>query len=86
MTIKEYIESLKALPHKNPKTGKTIAETMIETVHIWDNEVCRGYCIVALKNAGFDDAQIATVSRALNRAFDDMTVEEAEAVAVEWYG
>lgn len=43
----------------------------------WDNAVCRGYCIMALKRAGYGTEAIRKVLEKLEWCFDDTTTEEA---------
>lgn len=43
-----------------------------------NNEACFGYCIVAAISAGLDKANTAKLLEALQAAFENMTVEEAE--------
>lgn len=78
MTISEYLKGLEKLPHRNTETGKTLLETMQEITHIWDNDACRGYCIKALNAAGLDEEQKRAVLRALEIAFDNFTIEQAQ--------
>lgn len=83
MTIKEYLQRLNALPHRNAK-GQTLAEVAPEYTHIWDNETCRGYAIIAMRNTGFTEAQIRAVSNALSSAFDNVTMDEANDTATHF--
>lgn len=76
MTIKKYLDSL---PELKNDVGANIREALIKTVHIWSNDACKGYCMAAMESAGFTREQIKDVLAALDRSFDEMTIEEAKA-------
>lgn len=76
MTIQNYLDSLQELPHRSAD-GRTIADAMRETTHIWDNNACKGYCITAMQAAGYAREQIAEVLQAMTAAFDDISVDSA---------
>lgn len=79
MTIKQYLDSLEAVPMK--PTGdntKSLAELMKEEVSIWSNNACKGYLIAAAVMAKIDDKKIKEMLYCIDVAFDEMTVEEAE--------
>lgn len=72
MKIKEYIEqNTAALPPQ-------LAEMLLEETSIWSNNACYGYCIQAMRNAGFTEKKINEMISHLHSAFDELTVEEAE--------
>lgn len=72
MKIAEYVEKNKALlPSK-------LAEMLLQEGSIWTNDACYGYCIVAMKNAGFTKKKITEMIYYLHSAFEEYTVEEAE--------
>lgn len=78
MRVAEYLKRNEAaLP-------KELAELLAEETSIWTNEACYGYCIRAMENAGFDHEHIVTAVRGMHRAFDELTVEEAESVWRKW--
>lgn len=78
MTVGEYVK--KNLPTLPPE----FLEVAFESVSIWSNDACYGYCIEAMERAGVDRETIAKVVRGLYRAFDELTVEEAERKWVSW--
>ena len=80
MTINEYLNELKKLPHKSPE-GQSIAEGMADIMSIWSNDACVGYCRIAMEKAGIPQEQTAEVLRQLRRAFDDVSISEAEEAA-----
>ena len=74
MTIKDYVTDLQ-------KTGNTaFADKMMNTVNIWSNAACKGYCTAAMKKAGFSREQIASVLEELTAAFEEIAVEDAEKI------
>lgn len=79
MTIQHYLDSLQELPHRSAD-GRTLADAMRETTHIWSNEACKGYCIAALQAAGYSREQITEVLRQLAIAFDDIAIDDAEQI------
>lgn len=76
MTIQNYLDSLQALPHRSAD-GKTLADAMRETTHIWDNNACKGYCIAAMEAAGYTQEQTAEVLQKMTAAFDDISIDDA---------
>lgn len=76
MTIQNYLDSLQGLPHRSAD-GRTLADAMRETAHIWDNNACKGYCIAAMQAEGYTREQIAGVLQAMAAAFDDISVDDA---------
>lgn len=81
MTIKEY---LAGVPDMKSKDGTSLRETMAETVNIWSNDACRGYCIDAMKHAGFTREQIQAVLSELRYSFNEKTETEAERIYIEF--
>lgn len=81
MTIKDYMEGLKATAKglKN-ENGADFVEIMAESVRIWSNNACKGYCIDAMQRAGYSREQISGVMACLRASFDDLTPEEAEQI------
>lgn len=78
MKIAEYIErNESALP-------PALADMLLQECSIWTNDVCYGYCLIALKNAGMTDKIMEKVTRCLHSAFDEYSVEEAEEVWCKW--
>ena len=71
MTIREYLDDLQA-------TGNAaLAEEMQNAVHVWDNGACKGYTIEAMRAAGFSRDQISGVLDELQKAFDEISVDDA---------
>lgn len=81
MTINEY---LKGLPDMKSKNGQPMRELMADAVSIWSNDSCKGYCILAMQQAGFNREQIEKVLTELRWAFDEKTVTEAERAYIEF--
>lgn len=71
MRVAEFVKKNEVLP-------KGLAEWLNQEQSIWRNEACRGYMIAALENAGMDREGIMDMLRYLSRAFDELSVEEAE--------
>ncbi len=71
MKVAEYIKKTQELPAE-------VAELILSETSIWTNDACYGYCIIALRAAGFSADQIDEVLHFLHLAFDDYGVEEAE--------
>lgn len=71
MTVKEFLTDLQ-------DTGnEAFAEQMQNTVHVWNNNACRGYCVAALQKAGYTREQIAGVLDELTAAFEEISVDDA---------
>lgn len=73
MTVAEFLR-------KNLMMGSEV----LDVVDVWSNEACCDYLIRAMENAGFDHTHIMTALRGMHRAFDELTIEEAEAVYQKW--
>ena len=72
MKVKEYIDkNSESLP-------PALSDVLIREQSIWTNDACYGYCIVAMKNAGFTRKKISEMIHYLHSAFEEYTVEEAE--------
>ena len=78
MTIKQYLDGLKAFPMKSQPGKPSFFDSMMEQVDIWSNDACMGYCIKTMQRCGLDDATIEKVVRAMFSTFDSMSVEDAE--------
>lgn len=78
MKISEYIEkNTSVLPPE-------LAKIILEESSIWTNDACYGYCIIAMKNAGFTKKKISDMIHYLHSAFEEYTVEEAEKKWIEF--
>ena len=71
MTVKEFLTDLQDTGNED------FAEKMQNTVHVWNNNACRGYCVAALQKAGYTREQIAAVSEELTAAFEEISVDDA---------
>lgn len=72
MRVAEFVKK------NNEVLPKELAELLNQEQSIWTNEACRGYMITALENAGMNREGIMDMLRYLSRAFDELSVEEAE--------
>ena len=77
MRYKDYIESLKQLPHKD-SNGRSIVEMYADDVEIWSNYACLGYAIIAMQTVGVDEETERKIIKAMRAAFDDYTIDQAE--------
>lgn len=77
MRYKDYIDSLKQLPHKD-SNGKSIAEMFADDVEIWNNYAALGYARIAMQTVGIDEDTERKIINAMRAAFDDYTVDQAE--------
>ena len=77
MKYKDYIKSLEQLPHKD-SNGKSLAEMYSDSVEIWSNYACIGYAKIAMQSTGIDENTADKIIKAMYRAFDDYSVDDAE--------
>lgn len=71
MTVTDFLKDLR-------ETGnKALEAEMQNTVSIWDNNACKGYCIAALQAAGYTKEQISGVLEELTAAFENIGVDDA---------
>lgn len=61
-----------------------LANLLLQETSIWSNQACYGYCMIAMRNAGFSPEQRDRVIHYLHSAFDQYAVEEAEEKWIEW--
>ena len=81
MTIKEYMAKLRETGERfTGRGGNNLVSLLADTVSIWSNDACRGYCLQAARDIGLDDAATKELLRALSRTFDDLTTDEAEQI------
>ena len=71
MTIKDFLAGLQTTGNKE------FAEEMQNTLDVWNNNTCKGYCIAAMQAAGYTREQIAGVLQAMTAAFNDISVDDA---------
>lgn len=77
MKYKEYIKQLEKLPHKSAD-GRTIAEMYADNIEVWSNCAAIGYARIALNSCGVDSETVSKALRAMERAFEEYSIEEAE--------
>jgi len=77
MKYKDYVQQLEKLPHRD-SSGRTLAEMYGDSVEIWSNYAAIGYAKIAMEQAGIDSDSINKVVAAMNKAFDDYSIDEAE--------
>ncbi len=51
----------------------------------WDNDTCKGYMILAMKQAGFNRADVQKALESLRWVFDDTPLELARTEYDDWY-
>ena len=61
-------------------SGGSLFDTLIDSAEIWDNDTCKGYCILAMEGAGYSREQIRDVLRQFSNVFDFVSQDQAEAV------
>lgn len=84
MTIREFLAELENCPDYKSESGEKLGYAMIDLHHVWDNYTCKGYCVKAMQYADFTPEQIHEVVRKLFRAFDDLTIEEATELGIDY--
>lgn len=77
MTIDEFKEKHSNLRRLKDENGRDFLDVSVETLDVWSNDACRGYCICALKGAGMDNETINKIVGSLHGYFNDLTVDEA---------
>ena len=76
MTISEFLNRVPKMRSTDGTT--TLRQAMMDTVDIWSNEACEGYCLWAMRRAGLSQDQIAAVISELHEGFRTVSVEAAE--------
>lgn len=86
MTIRECMEAArenaKQLTPKNG--GPAWDEVIADTVDIWSNYSCLGYCVAAAQRMNLDGETTKELISQLHRVFDDITVAEAEQIYMDY--
>lgn len=82
MTVQEFLDDARAAAqHLTPQGGsKPYDQLMIETTHIWDNGICKGYVIDALRRSGCQREEIERILHYLHLSFDEISQDEAEQI------
>lgn len=57
--------------------------SIVDFLDNWSNAACIGYAIQAMEGAGLPPDKIQQVLDELERAFDELTVQEAEKICYE---
>ena len=79
MTIKEFIDQLKALDDKfNNQDGEKLSEIIAESTSVWNNGAAKGYLLFAAKALKMNDKKVNALLSEMEYTFEIMTVEEAE--------
>ena len=74
MKIREFLDqNREALPTE-------LAELLENEHSVWSNDACYGYCIEAMRNAGYGRDEIGKLLPYLHSAFEDYSVEDAETI------
>lgn len=63
----------------NKTDGTSLFDTLIDNMHIWSNDACKGYCVLAMEDAGYNREQIRDVLRQFSDVFDFVSQDQAEA-------
>lgn len=80
MKIAEYRERIADTKSMiNKADGSNLFDTLIDNTEIWNNDACKGYCILAMEDAGYNREQIREVLRQFSDVFDFVTQDQAEA-------
>lgn len=80
MRIREYKEAIADTKKMiNKATGGSLFDELIDNMHIWNNDACKGYCIMAMEDAGYNREQIRDVLRQFPAVFDFVSQDQAEA-------
>ena len=78
MIIAEYKERIADTKSMINKTdGSNRCDTLIDNAEIWNNDACKGYCILAMEDAGYNREQIREVLQKMTAAFDDISIDDA---------
>ena len=80
MKIAEYKERIADTKKMINRTdGSSLFDTLIDSAEIWNNNACKGYCILAMESAGCTQEQIRDVLRQFPDVFDFVSQDQAEA-------
>ena len=79
MKIKEFIKDVRKLDKKfSSSSGRLLSDTLIDDMDIWSNQACKGYLLKAVKYVGLAPDLVTELRNALDMAFSEMSVEDAE--------
>ena len=86
MTVNEFLKNTDAeYPAElTNKRGERIRDIVKDATYIWSNDAVSGYTVQAMKDAGFSEADILKVQKALMCVYDELTISEAEAAFRAW--
>lgn len=79
MKINEFIKDVRKLDKKfSSSSGRLLSDTLIDDMDIWSNQACKGYLLKASKYVGLAPDLVTELRNAIDWAFSEMSVEEAE--------
>ena len=79
MKINEFIKDVRKLDKKfSSSSGRLLSDTLIDDMDIWSNQACKGYLLKAVKYVGLAPDLVIELRNALDFAFSEMSVEDAE--------
>lgn len=73
MKLVEFMEA-----NKRAGMPQSMQDLLIEQTSIWTNNACLGYALMAMEDAGYDEAEIRKFIRLIKDAMEFTGVEEAE--------
>lgn len=76
MTIFEFLEKCKKYP-------EPVFSEVMQINSVWSYNAVRGYYLAALHSSGFSNEQVSLLTSALDAAFENMTIDEADAYFME---
>lgn len=79
MKINEFIKDVRKLDKKfSSSSVRLLSDTLIDDMDIWSNHACKGYLLKAVKYVGLAPDLVTELINALDMAFSEMSVEDAE--------
>lgn len=88
MTVLDYHKMLRrnaAKAKDDWQTPDEYVQMMESCTHLWNEDACAGFAMLALKKLGADDPQIAHVISELYIQIDDVSQEEAAKAAKQFF-
>lgn len=76
MTIYEFLEKCKKYP-------EPVFSEVMQINFVWSYNAVRGYYLAALHSSGLSNEQVSFLMSALDGAFDNMSIDEADSYFME---
>lgn len=84
MTIANYLESIQYAHNMKNISGNSLYDELLSMTSIWSNDACKGYCAMAMQEAGHTKEEISQVLDLMGQIFEEVSTDQAEKKAISF--